>query len=271
MTTDLTRLRAAAACARAAAAAAEPMTAPADRPERPDLRFSSQLRAEMVRKDGMDWYEVTGYASVVERGYQMWDYYGPYTEVVERSAFDKTLKAAPEVVWRFNHAGTPMASTANKRLELWVDETGLGDRAWLNPKRGDVQDLIHAIEDGDVREQSFMFQITAGQWSPDYDEYRITEVDLNRGDVGPVTFGANPHTSVASRSGELLAAIPNLPPLVAREAYTLLSQRNDLPSAAPQLPQPETATPAPAGQPKTGRSIAMARAQLLLAKAHDEE
>lgn len=247
------------------------MTKPVDRPERPELRFASQMRAKKVDRDGMAWYEVTGYASVTERGYEMWDFYGPYTEIVSAAAFDKTLAAMPDVVWRFNHAGTPMASTANKRLELWVDETGLADRAWLNPKRGDVQDLIHAIEDGDVREQSFMFVISAGRWSPNYDEYRIDEVDLDRGDVGPVTYGANPHTSVAARSGELLAAIPQLPPLVAREAYALLSRRTDLTGTAAPEPAAEPAAAPVAVEPKMGRSIALARTQLLVAKAEDDE
>lgn len=262
---DMTALRAAAATARATAASCAesgPMASPVGRPERPELRFTSQMRAEKVRKDGMDWFLLEGHASITERGYEMWDFFGPYTEVVSREAFDATLAAAPEVVFRFNHGGMPMASTSNKRLELWVDEHGLADRAWLNPKRGDVQDLIHAIEDDDVREQSFMFQITSGQWSPDYLEYRINEVDLERGDVGPVTYGANPHTTIAARSGDFLASIPQLPALVAREAYTLLAQRADI---APPAAQPP-AEPAAPVEAKMGRSIALVRTELLVAK-----
>ncbi len=275
--TDLKQLRASAAQARSAAArgsAAEPMTSPMGRPERPELRFSSQMRAKKVNKDGMDWYVLEGHASITERGYNMWDYYGPYTEVVSAEAFTKTLAAQPEVVFRFNHAGMPMASTSNKRLELWTDEHGLADRAYLNPKRADVQDLIHAIDDEDVREQSFMFTITSGRWSPDYDEYRIDEVDLERGDVGPVTYGANPHTTIAARSGELLAAIPNLPPLVAREAYSLLSQRTDL-APPPQSVPPAVVEPvaAPLAQLGLGigRSLSLAHTQLLVAKAEAED
>ncbi len=249
--TDLSQLRAAAAAERAAAARSAAMPVPRDRPEQPDLRFSSALRAQKVERDGNDWYLVEGYASVFERGYEMWDMFGPYVEIVSAGAADKTLEAGPEVVFRFNHGGTPMAGTKNGRLELWADETGLGDRAYLNPKRADAALLIQAIEDQDVREQSFMFRITSGQWSPDYLEYRINSFDLDRGDVGPVTYGANPHTSVAARSGEFLASIPSLPPLVAREAYALLGQRADL--AAP-------AEPAPA----QGRSISLIRTRLLV-------
>lgn len=290
--TQMAALRAAAASARAAAARADdPMLVPKDRPAAPELRFASQLRARTVERDGQQWYEVSGYASVFERGYEMFDMFGPYTEVVSAGAADETLAAAPEVVFRFNHAGTPMAGTRNGRLELWADDTGLGQRAFLNPKRADAKLLVQAIEDDDVREQSFMFHITSGRWSPDYSEYRIDAFDLDRGDVGPVTYGANPHTSVSARSGEFLADIPRLSPLVAREAYTLLSKRIDLSpfpvrepalvGAAPaQTPVPPSVPPpaearvnTPAQvvapeRPREGRSIAMIRTRLLI---QDEE
>ncbi|WP_242890251.1 HK97 family phage prohead protease [Actinomadura litoris] len=263
--TDNTALRAEAATARAAAARsaeATPMATPWERPAAPELRFKSAMRAKKVTKDDNDWWLVEGYASVAEQGYEMWDMFGPYTEVVSAGAFDKTLSAQPEVVFRFNHAGTPMAGTRNGRLELWSDENGLGDRAYLNPKREDVKLLMHAIEDEDVREQSFMFRITSGQWSPDYTEYRINEVDLDRGDVGPVTYGASPHTSIAARSGEFLNDIPDLPLLVARAAYERLGERLDVAAslrAAP--PEPE--------EPK-GPSIALLQAQLLVEKARED-
>jgi hypothetical protein len=118
-------LRQQAAQARAGAAGSTSMTVPRDRPESPEIRFTSQLRAKKVqRDDGMDWYQVEGYASAFEQGYEMWDMFGPYTEVVSKGAADKTLAADPEVVFRFNHAGTPMASTRNARLELWADDQG---------------------------------------------------------------------------------------------------------------------------------------------------
>lgn len=284
--TEMAALRAAAASARAAAAGTEKttMTVPLDRPATPELRFASRLRAKTVEREGQQWYEVSGYASVFERGYEMFDMFGPYTEIVAAGAADQTLTANPEVVFRFNHAGTPMAGTRNGRLELWADETGLGQRAWLNPKRADAKLLVQAIEDDDVREQSFMFRISDGQWSPDYTEYRINAFDLDRGDVGPVTYGANPHTSVSARARDFLADIPSLSPLVAREAYTLLSARSDIAAPPLKVPGPlsvpppagarvDTPAPAPEMVPaqagaqdvtRQGRSIAMIRTRLLI-------
>lgn len=250
--TDVQALRAAAAQARAAAAAGRPMGMPCDEPRRDNLKFTSEMRAERVERDGRSWYLIEGYASMYERGYDMWDMFGPYKEIVSAGGGAKTLAATPDVVYRFNHTGTPMARTTNGRLELWEDSTGLGDRAWVNPHRDDVKELVHAIGDRDVTEQSFMFRIMDGIWSSDYTEFRINEFDLDRGDVGPVTYGANPHTAVALRSGEILAAIPRLPALAAREAYTLLSQREDL------APRPaQDAAP-------VGRSLALHRRLLEL-------
>lgn len=265
--TDMATLRAQAASQRSAAAGTSDMAVPRDRPAEAEVRFISEVRAKKVMRDDMEWYEVEGYASAFEQGYEMWDMFGPYTEVVSKGAADVTLAADPEVVFRFNHGGTPMASTRNGRLKLWADDAGLGQRAWLNPKRADVALLVQAIEDADVREQSFMFRIESGQWSPDYTEYRINAFDLERGDVGPVTYGANPHTSVSARSGEFLSLIPALPALVAREALLRLGERADV--ATPQTP-PAPAT-APAATAPQGRSLAMLSTQLLVEKGKDED
>lgn len=266
--TDMEALRAEAAAQRAAVAAketrdADPMPTPRGRPERQPVRARSELRAKTVERDGQQWYQVDGYASVFERGYEMWDMFGPYTEVVSAGAADRTLDASPFVVFRFNHGGMPMATTDNGRLQLSADETGLHDQALLNPKRASVKELVQAIEDADVREQSFMFRITSGRWSPDYMEYRIDEFDLDRGDVGPVTYGANPYTSIAARAQEFLRDIPSMPLLAARAAYEELGQRLDLSATLRAEP------PKPAAEPK-GPSIALLQAKLLVEKAKDD-
>lgn len=258
--TDFKALCAEAAVARAAAGEQQVATVPDGKPLREDVRFRSELRAKKVDRDGMDYYLVEGYASVYERGYEMWDMFGPYTEVMAAGAATETLRSSPFVVYRFNHGGTPMANTKNGRLEVWEDDTGLGDRAWLNPKRDDVDLLVRAIEDQDVTEQSFMFQIVSGQWSPDYTEFRINEVNLDRGDVGPVTYGANPHTSVAARSGDWLAMCQHVSPLARREAYHILAKQFGDEPAVPQVRK----TPAPPAEALAmGRSLALAQAELL--------
>ena len=262
--TDMSVLRAEAAKARAAATGAQRAALPCGEAKREDVKFHSEFRAQLVERDGQEFHLVEGYASTTEQRYEMWDMFGPYHEVVSRDAFDKTLAAAPMVVFRFNHGGTAMATTSNGRLELEADALGLRTRAWINPKRADVRDLITAMEDKDVTEQSFMFMINDGEWNEDYTEFRIQEVDLDRGDVGPVTYGANPNTMIAARAGEFLSAIPDMPLLAAREAMSRLSQRSDLtpPVAAPKV------TPEAVPDASGGSSIRLRLAQLEVDRQH---
>lgn len=140
----------------------------------------------------------TGYASVYERGYEMWDWYGPYTEIVEagagavsiaRSDLDVPLVLQHQTLRR-------IARTTNGTLTLSEDETGLHvDAPELDPRDQDVAYIAPKLRSGLVDEMSFMFRIELGQWSPDYSEYRIQRYDIHRGDVAIVGYGANPHTS----------------------------------------------------------------------------
>lgn len=223
--------------------------------------FAGQLRAKKVEKDGQQYYELDGYASVTERGYEMWDMFGAYTEVMSKDAFEETLAATPDVAFLVNHRGVTMARTVNGSLVLSEDGTGLHSRAWLNPKRQDVQDLVIAIEDGNITEMSFAFTITEGRWSPDYTEYRIDKVDLDRGDVSAVNYGANPHTSIAARSKEILDALDQLPAGARRAAMQRLSHRSD--AAEPQTTPAEIVREKAEPHPDTGRSTALIRTLLL--------
>jgi len=204
--------------------------------KRGDQPMPPRLRAKKVEKDGKPFYLVEGYYTVYERGYEMWDWAGPYTEIVSAGAGEKTTNANPDVVFLVNHRGLAMARThVAGTLELWSDETGGGDRAWLNPARSDVKDLVLNIEDGVTTEQSFAFMITSGQWSPDYMEYRINEYDIDRGDTSAVNYGANPYTSIAARSREILDALDQLPAGVARAALDRLNHRTDLAQMTPTV------------------------------------
>jgi HK97 family phage prohead protease len=149
-----------------------------------------------------------GYASVTETGYEMWDPFGSYTEVMRSGAFTKTLSENPQTQLLLNHSGLSMAYTRAGTLRLAEDSTGLHMAADVNTTRSDVRDMLTAIEDGDVDEMSFAFNVIRQQWSPDYDQRDISEVSINRGDVSVVNFGANPATSVqAARALQVPTAV----------------------------------------------------------------
>lgn len=187
--------------------------------------FGAQMRAQAVQRNGRPFYRVDGYASIFEARYEMWDAFGPYDEVVSAGAADGTLAREPDVVFLLNHRGLAMARTANGSLELSADARGLADTAWLNPKRNDVQDLVSAIDDGIVTEQSFAFQITDGSWNHDFTEFRINAFNIDRGDVSAVNYGANPHTTIAARQREIFGELDRMPAYAARAAMRRLALR----------------------------------------------
>lgn len=165
---------------------------------------------------------VEGYASVTESPFEMWDWLGAYSEVVRTGAFAKTLAENPQVQLLLNHGGLAMAYTKAGSLRLSEDTTGLHMEADVSTKRSDVGDMLAALEDGSVDEMSFAFRVTRQQWSPDFDQRDILEVDLHRGDVSVVNFGANPATSVgALRSADF----DRLDEADARALYERLQRR----------------------------------------------
>lgn len=188
--------------------------------------FSAELRAETIIWQDSERNRVQGYASVVGKKYKMYDMFGEYSELVSPGAFDVTLSKNPDVAFLINHRGVTMARTTNGSLELEADQKGLRSVAYLNPKRQDVHDLILAIEDKDITEMSFAFMINDGSWNDDYTEYTINEVDLDRGDVSAVNYGANPYTSVSARQLEVIRDFRMLPVGAQRAALIGLDQKS---------------------------------------------
>jgi HK97 family phage prohead protease len=229
---------AAAASARRAAAESGPLglsqmrsgSGPLVREAR-SVSFPAQCRALMEERDGQNLYHLTGIASVTNKPYEMHDVFGPYNETVDRGAFDETLGASPDVAFLVNHRGVTMARTTNGTLALRMTDTGLLSDAWLNPKRQDVSDLVTAIEDRNIDQMSFAFMLEEGLWNDDFTEFRIMRVNIDRGDVSAVNYGANPYTSIAARSQEILQDIDRMPVGFARAAMARLSDRDDLAAA----------------------------------------
>ncbi|MFF2331818.1 MULTISPECIES: HK97 family phage prohead protease [unclassified Streptomyces] len=191
----------------AAAARAQQVRQRADRPsqrrcaEHPTARAAvrAALSDVQVREadDGGELLEFRGHASVYEQGYEMWDYFGPYTEIMSAGAAAESLARADlDVPLVLGHDQLRrLARTTNGSLVLGEDDRGLSVHApALDPADYDVAYIAPKLRSGLIDEMSFAFRILSGQWSPDYTEYRITRVDIHRGDVAIVGYGANPHT-----------------------------------------------------------------------------
>jgi HK97 family phage prohead protease len=189
-----------------------------------------------VREEDDGAVSFNGYATVFNRNYEVFDSYGMFQERIAPSAFDRTLREEPDVVLVINHAGLPLARTKSGTLRLEPDAIGLRVFAELDQGDPDVQALLPKMRRGDVDEMSFAFRVVDDVWTEDYSEREITQVNLHRGDVSVVTFGANPHTMAMVRAAladesvrEQLAADPQ----VARVLTTASVDENAAEEPAP--------------------------------------
>lgn len=204
--------------AAAAAERAQHIRQRADRPsqrrcaEQPGSRAAvrAALSGVQVRDAaGGSGLEFRGHASVYEQSYDMWDAFGPYTELVaEGAGRDSLARADLDVPLVLGHDQLRrLARTSTGTLFLTEDANGLHVHApALDPDDHDVAYIAPKLRAGLVDEMSFAFRIEAGQWSPDYTEYRITRYDIHRGDVAIVGYGANPYTGASLRAP---AVVPN--------------------------------------------------------------
>jgi HK97 family phage prohead protease len=194
-------------------------------------RMSAKVRNLQIRSvDDEGPLEYRGLATVYEAGYEMWDYYGPYTEIVSAGAGAETLARSDlDVPLVLQHADLRrIARTTNGSLILADTDEGLDVHAPdLDREDHDVQYIVPKLRSGLIDEMSFKFRITAGQWSPDYMEYRINKYDIHRGDVAIVGYGANPHTSGSGLRavGELSTVLRGLSDEEARAALDVLTAR----------------------------------------------
>lgn len=152
--------------------------------------------------------EVIGYASTVGRAYDMRDAFGTYRESVRPGAFSKTLNEGADVSFLINHGGITLARSKNGTLTLREDAHGLLTTAQVNPNRSDARDMLTAIEDGDLTEMSFAFRVVQERWDDTYENRELIELNLDRGDVSVVNFGANPGTSILATQRALASIAP---------------------------------------------------------------
>lgn len=157
-----------------------------------------------------------GYASTTETEYPVFGGTFPgWMETMASGSFKKTLRENADVAFLINHDGMTLARTKSGTMSLREDTAGLAVTANLDPRQNVVNDLYVASERGDIDEMSFAFRVTRDEWtdadgkpSNEYEgvKRRITEVNLNKGDVSAVNYGANDTTSGGFRDVEMALA-----------------------------------------------------------------
>jgi HK97 family phage prohead protease len=167
--------------------------------------------AELREDSGGKSLTFTGYASVFDHRYSVWDMFGEFKEQVKPGAFRNSLAQGADVPFKINHDGMTLARTKSGTMRLAEDTHGLHVEARLDPANPQVQALRSAMERGDIDEMSFAFRVTEDNWSDDYLDRSIYGADIHKGDVSAVNYGANPATSGATlRSADIFRALHTL-------------------------------------------------------------
>jgi len=121
-------------------------------------------------------------------------------ELIRPGAFGRTLAEGPDVCLRIEHSALPLARSTSKTgtpsLELSEGSEGLHFTASLNLADPDVQSLRAKAENVDLQ-CSFAFRCNADSWDDRMERREVHEVNLHKGDVSIVAYGANEQTSVA--------------------------------------------------------------------------
>lgn len=168
--------------------------------------YEPRLEARSEDGDNGVTHEIRGYPSVFDYEYPIAG--GPdaggFTEIIERTAFTRTLNAKPDVRFLVNHEGLPLARSTSGTLTLATDDDGLLMRADLDMVNPRAAEVYSAVKRGDMTEMSFAFRlpVKGAIWNQAYTVRRIREVSLNRGDVTICPFGASDATIAIARSSD---------------------------------------------------------------------
>ena len=165
-----------------------------------EIRYTLDKNVE-VRENDNGGYVIEGVAALVNKDNDM----GWYIERIEQGAFDGRLN--DDVRFLYNHdANMILARTKSGTGELFLDDAGNLNYRYVTPNRTYAKDLADAIRSGDIDQSSYAFTIEDEAWETRSDgkEVRTIKKYKQLFDVSPVTYPADPDTSVAKRSREAL-------------------------------------------------------------------
>lgn len=179
---------------------AEPAAKRSDTPARPTFHRSWALdNIEIVsRAKGGDGRTVEAYAAVFDQAAEVRDQHGHYMEVINRSAFNRTLKSGRPPLVLYNHGftldGAPDSLAQvpiGRAVEVKADDRGLLTITRYN-NSSLADSVLAAIENGDITAQSFRGNVYRS--SPDGRVPRmarggtlptVTRMELGLSDYGP--------------------------------------------------------------------------------------
>lgn len=162
----------------------------------PEVRFfdTGSLEVRGADKAG-NLVEITGTPVVYNRWYPVVDRKGEFQEKMAPGVAANVLKG--DTRFLFNHDGLPLARTASGTLRLEDTPTALRCIPTLDIRQRAANDLVIAVERGDISQMSVGFSVGPGgdQWNSRRDERSVTRFKTMP-DVSAVTYPASPATSL---------------------------------------------------------------------------
>lgn len=194
-----------------------------------EVRFFETGRLEVREADQSgDLVTITGTPIVYDTWYSVTDMLGEFQERMAAGVATDVINT--DVRFLFNHGGMPLARTTAGTLTIEDTPEGLRCSPTVDLRQQVANDLVIAIERGDVNQMSVGFVCDRDQWNDARDERTVTHFKAMP-DLSAVTYPASPSTSieVARRSlatlpPEPLARIRRL--VVDVRAGKMMSQKN---------------------------------------------
>lgn len=148
-----------------------------------------------MRKEGDDEFFVgtaVPFNEVTDLGY--------FSEEITRDAFSEVMN--DDVRGLFNHdPDVVLGRNKSGTMKLTVDDKGVGYKILYNSKDPDHVRVMEKVKRGDVSQSSYAFSVKDAAWSTRDGKDHRTITKLSRWyDVAPVTYPANPNTTVGKRS-----------------------------------------------------------------------
>lgn len=148
-------------------------------------------------------YIVEGYASTFDR-YLLWDD-GEIIiyEEIAREAFEECDFS--DCVFRIDHSGPVYARVSAGTVKIDVDDNGLHNINDLS-KTEAARKIFEEIRAGNYPQMSFAFSVSEDHYDKETHTRIIDRINKVY-DISPVTWPANPNTSLSARSRDLINGV----------------------------------------------------------------
>jgi hypothetical protein len=164
-------------------------------PLTPEVRMWNGSVVEVRQDSESNTITLTGTPIVYDTPYTVNDMFGQFTERMAPGVCTDVLTRNADVRFLVNHAGLPLARTASGTMTLRDTNAALEMTVTLDSRQSIANDLMIAIQRGDVGEMSCGFIVARDEWNDDFDQRTIHSFGELL-DVSAVTFPASPTTSI---------------------------------------------------------------------------